>query len=43
MQQGTHIGKDYSIFYDGYLGEGAFGTVYKGYSKSRDCIVAIKS
>lgn len=36
------IDKNFSIYYNDYVGEGAYGIIYKGYSKKDNKIVAIK-
>lgn len=41
MEKGKKISNNYAI-YEEKLGEGAFGVIYKGYSKKDNCIVAIK-
>lgn len=38
----TPINRDYYVYYNDFVGEGAYGTVYKGYSKKDNKIVAVK-
>ena len=41
MKGGKKINDNYTV-YEEKLGEGAFGVIYKGFSKRDNCIVAIK-
>jgi serine/threonine protein kinase len=42
MFEGDWLTPEYKIDFGKSLGSGTFGIVYKGYSKSKDCFVAIK-